>query len=154
MCSCNVQIPNGTGFGLGAAQLLVCMIYGKGKPRREGIREEDVKTEGFKLVGDIEMGGEDGADSKSHPNNLEEKRVSIPKANIHGLRKHVKSLSLDSGKLQSDADQLQFLLSLVPHHEGEIQKTSENTECEKSNAESQPALIFCNWESHRPKHMH
>jgi hypothetical protein len=90
------------------------------------------------------MGGRDGdefsaADSKSHPNNLEGKRLSIPKANIHGLRKHVKSLSLDSGKLQSDADQLQFHLSLVPHHEGEnpegpvkILKVTN-----KANAESQ-----------------
>jgi len=116
-----VGIPNGIGFGLGAAQLVVYMIYRKGKP---GIKEEDVKTKGFKVVGDIEMGGRDGdefsaADSKSHPNNLEGKRLSIPKANIHGLRKHVKALSLDSGKLQSDADQLKFGLSLVPHHEGE-----------------------------------
>jgi len=54
-----VGIPNGIGFGLGAAQLLLYAIYRKGKPRREGIGE-DVKTEGFKPVRDMEMGGRDG----------------------------------------------------------------------------------------------
>ena len=54
-----VQIPNGIGFGLGAVQLLLFVIYRKGKPRHEENKElEDIKSNGLKLVGkDIEMTG-------------------------------------------------------------------------------------------------
>jgi len=119
-----VGIPNGIGFGLGAAQLVVYMIYRKGKPKREGIREKDGKSKSFKLGGDMEMGGGDGdgdeseVTSKAHPNSLV-KGLSLPQPNIQGLRKLVKALSIDSGKLRLDAGQLQDHASLVPHDEGE-----------------------------------
>jgi len=117
-----VGIPNGIGFGLGAAQLVVYMIYRKGKPKREGIREKDGKSKSFKLGGDMEMGGGDGDESevtsKAHPNSLV-KGLSLPQPNIQGLRKLVKALSIDSGKLRLDAGQLQDHASLVPHDEGE-----------------------------------
>ena len=55
-----VQIPNGIGFGLGAVQLVLYVIYRKGKPRRGEIKEEDLKSNGLKLVAeDIEMSGGD-----------------------------------------------------------------------------------------------
>lgn len=116
-----VGIPNGIGFGLGAVQLLLYMIYRKRNPRREEIRE-DRKTEGFKIAADIEMGGANGHgfsadDSMSRPDNLE-KGSSIPKADKHGLTNPVKSLLLDSGKLQSYEGQQQDHLSAIPHHEG------------------------------------
>lgn len=65
-----VGIPNGIGFGLGAAQLILYMIYRNGKPRQEENKEEEVKTKSFKLVREIEMDGGDGnelsaADSKA-----------------------------------------------------------------------------------------
>jgi solute carrier family 50 protein (sugar transporter) len=80
-----VGIPNGIGFGLGAAQLLLFVIYRKERPRREGIQEEDVKSNGLRLVAeDIELGGGDElcsadhiGDSKSHPNNLQ-RESSLP----------------------------------------------------------------------------
>jgi len=61
-----VGIPNGIGFGLGAAQLVVYMIYRKGNPRREGIREEGRKTKGFKIAAAIEMGGGDEFSAADH----------------------------------------------------------------------------------------
>jgi len=99
-----VGIPNGIGFGLGAAQLLLYMIYRKGNPRGEGIREEYRKTEGFKIAEDIEMGGGNGHGFSAD--------------DVHGLRNPVQSLSLDSGKLQSYAGQQQDHPSPVTHHEG------------------------------------
>lgn len=73
-----VGIPNGIGFGLGAAQLLLYVIYRKGEPRLQGIKEEDVKSNGLKHAArDIEIGVGDElcsdyiAGSKSHPNNLQ-----------------------------------------------------------------------------------
>lgn len=74
-----VGIPNGIGFGLGAVQLWLFVIYGKGKLRGEGTKEEDVKNDGLKLAAeDIEMGGGDKlcsadqiAGSKSHSKNLQ-----------------------------------------------------------------------------------
>lgn len=50
-----VGIPNGIGFGLGAVQLLLYVIYRKGKETKE----EDMKSNGLKLVAeDIEMSGD------------------------------------------------------------------------------------------------
>ncbi|XP_057822649.2 bidirectional sugar transporter SWEET17 [Cryptomeria japonica] len=50
-----VGIPNGIGFGLGAAQLVLYMIYRNGKP----YSQENANMNGVKHVEDIEMGSTD-----------------------------------------------------------------------------------------------
>eukprot|EP01018_Ginkgo_biloba_P027826 Gb_27086 [translate_table: standard] len=115
-----VGIPNGIGFFLGAAQLIVYMIYRNGKPKREE-DQVDMQKESTKQGVDIEMGAANFdsvqyADHKGLTNFLQN-GSSLPKQTVanqqYSLQELVKCPSVKSEKPSDYENQSQ---QVVNHH--------------------------------------